>query len=118
MLVEYGAPVGLRYWWNGGSLSGLLLCVQCVTGLLLLLFYVPGVRLAFLRVDMLSREGFYGFLIRSCHVVGASFFFMRVYGHLLRGVLCGCYRMHEVWLSGCVLLVVLMVAAFLGYVLP
>ncbi len=71
----YPTPLNLTYAWGFGSLSGLFLVVQILTGLFLGMFYVPNLDLAFVSVDYIMREVNYGWFIRYCHANGASFFF-------------------------------------------
>jgi ubiquinol-cytochrome c reductase cytochrome b subunit len=119
-LLRYPAPTNIGYLWNFGSLSGLFLFVQIITGLFLTMFYTPHTDMAFLSVDHIMRDINYGWLLRYIHANGASFFFLFIYIHMLRGLFYGSYqypRTH-VWFTGVTIYLLLMGTAFLGYVLP
>lgn len=92
--------------------------LQVYTGLLLVLFYSPRVLLAFDRVDYMSRESFWGFVVRALHLNGRTLFFLGLYFHLGRGLLYFRFRLEKVWLRGVTILLLVMIVSFLGYVLP
>jgi len=119
-LLRYPAPTNIGYLWNFGSLSGLFLFVQIVTGLFLTMFYTPHTDLAFFSVDHIMRDINYGWLVRYMHANGASFFFFFVYIHMLRGLFFSSYQYPRtnVWFTGVTIYLCLMGTAFLGYVLP
>ena len=75
LVIRYPSPQNIGYFWNFGSLSGLFLVIQIVTGLFLTMFYVPNIDYAFISVDNIMRNISYGWLIRYLHANGASFFF-------------------------------------------
>lgn len=104
--------------WNWGSLLGIVLGAQLLTGLFLSLHYVSAVEIAFDRVDLIARESSRGWLIRILHANSASFFFILVYLHTGRGLYYQSYRLSTTWGLGVIILFLLMGAAFLGYVLP
>lgn len=116
----YPTPVVLTYLWNFGSLAGLALVIQIVTGVALAMWYVASVDLAFASVEFIMREVHWGWLIRYLHANGASFFFVVVYVHMGRGMYYGSYTdpRQMVWYTGVVLFLLMIVTAFLGYVLP
>nr|WOE98466.1 cytochrome b [Pegophysema philippiana] len=116
----YDLPVSknLNIWWNFGSLMGLCLSVQLVSGIFLAMHYTPDVEMAFSSVTHIMRDVNGGWLIRSIHANGASFFFLCIYMHIGRGIYYGSYLLTKVWSSGVTLLIMLMATAFLGYVLP
>jgi len=116
-LVDLPAPVNISYWWNYGSLLGFCLVVQLVTGVFLAMHYRGHVDLAFFSCVHISRDVNFGWLVRSIHANGASFFFLFLYLHIGRGLYYGSYRLVSVWLLGVILFVLVMGAAFLGYVL-
>nr|YP_003208294.1 cytochrome b [Lucinella divaricata]ABJ91107.1 cytochrome b [Lucinella divaricata] len=118
--VVYDLPVSvnLSVWWNFGSLLGLCLGVQLVSGIFLAMHYSPGLEVAFSSVIHIVRDVNGGWLLRSIHANGASFFFICVYFHVGRGIYYGSYQMSRVWGSGVLMLFVLMGIAFMGYVLP
>nr|ADL62608.1 cytochrome b [Utterbackia peninsularis] len=117
-LYDLPAPVNLSIWWNFGSLLGLCLATQIVTGLLLAMHYNPDVNLAFYSVSHISRDVNYGWLMRGIHANGASLFFVCIYFHTGRGMYYGSYLAQETWNIGIILLFLTMATAFLGYVLP
>jgi ubiquinol-cytochrome c reductase cytochrome b subunit len=116
-LVDLPAPVNISYLWNYGSLIGLCLVIQIVTGLFLAMHYTPQVDLAFLSCIHISRDVNFGWLIRFFHANGASLFFFFMYLHIGRGLYYGSYQLLGVWLVGVVLFVLTVATAFLGYVL-
>jgi ubiquinol-cytochrome c reductase cytochrome b/c1 subunit len=116
----YATPVGLNYFWNFGSLALVLLLTQIVTGFMLALWYIPSIDLAFDSVEFIMREVRFGWLLRYLHANGASFFFIVVYIHVLRGLFFSSYTWPRqwVWYSGVIILLLLIATAFFGYVLP
>nr|AQM37744.1 cytochrome b [Unio crassus] len=117
-LYDLPAPINLSVWWNFGSLLGLCLTTQIVTGLFLAMHYTSNVDLAFYSVSHISRDVNYGWLMRAIHANGASFFFVCIYLHTGRGMYYGSYLAQETWNIGIMLLFLTMATAFLGYVLP
>nr|YP_011010710.1 cytochrome b [Lepidodesma aligera]WPW47600.1 cytochrome b [Lepidodesma aligera] len=117
-LYDLPAPVNLSVWWNFGSLLGLCLISQTITGLFLAMHYTSSVDLAFYSVSHISRDVNYGWLMRALHANGASFFFVCIYLHTGRGMYYGSYLAKETWSIGIILLFLTMATAFLGYVLP
>nr|QOW07333.1 cytochrome b [Costapex baldwinae] len=116
--VDLPAPSNLSIWWNFGSLLGLCLVVQILTGLFLAMHYTAHVDLAFSSVIHISRDVTYGWLLRGLHANGASWFFICIYFHVGRGIYYGSYLYLHTWNIGVILLVLAMATAFLGYVLP
>nr|AAQ08439.1 cytochrome b [Betta pugnax] len=117
-LVDLPAPTSISVWWNFGSLLGLCLVAQIVTGLLLAMHYTSDISMAFSSVAHICRDVNYGWFIRNMHANGASFFFICIYSHIGRGLYYGSYTYKEVWNVGVVLLLLTMMTAFVGYVLP
>ena len=119
-LIEYRTPRNLNAFWNFGSLAGFFLVVQIITGVVLAMHYTPHVDHAFDSVQHIMRDVNYGWLIRSVHANGASFFFICVYIHIFRGLYYGSYKEPRelLWWLGIIILIVMMMSAFLGYVLP
>ena len=97
---------------------GILLSLQIVSGLLLLLYFVPREQEAFSSVDYITRESLYGVFFRAFHLNGASLIFVFIYLHVSRGLYYFRFRLRSVWASGRALLLIIMIVAFLGYVLP
>jgi ubiquinol-cytochrome c reductase cytochrome b subunit len=119
-MVDSPQPASLSYMWNFGSLLGLCLVIQIVTGITLAMHYTPNIDLAFVSVEHIMRDVHYGWMIRYMHANVASFFFIFVYIHIGRGLYYGSYRSPRVllWSIGVIILVLMIVTAFLGYVLP
>ncbi len=119
-LYEYPTPRNLNYWWNFGSLAGIILVIMIVTGIVLAMYYTPNATMAFDSVERIMRDVNYGWLIRYIHMNGASMFFLIVYIHLFRGLYYGSYKYPRelLWMLGVVILLLMMATAFMGYVLP
>ncbi len=119
-LVDYPAPRNLNYWWNFGSLAGIALVIQIVTGIVLAMQYVPNSGLAFDSIERIMRDVNYGWLLRYIHVNGSSLFFAVVYIHIFRGLYYGSYKTPRelLWWLGLIILLLMMATAFMGYVLP
>ncbi|MCI5048901.1 MAG: cytochrome b N-terminal domain-containing protein [Rickettsiales bacterium] len=117
---KHPTPRNLNYWWNFGSLAGLCLVVQIMTGLFLAMHYAASTDIAFDSVEHIMRDVNYGWLIRYMHAVGASMFFIVVYVHIFRGLYYGSYKFPRevLWWLGVVILLLMMGTAFMGYVLP
>nr|AWV84405.1 cytochrome b [Tettigades dumfriesi] len=117
-LIDLPAPSNLSYWWNFGSLLGLCLIIQIMTGLFLSMHYNADIMNAFNSISHMCRDVNYGWILRVLHANGASLFFICVYLHVGRGIYYGSYKYIETWLVGVIILFILMGTAFLGYVLP
>ena len=119
-LVDYPTPRNLNYWWNFGSLAGIFLLIQIITGIVLAMHYNPSVEGAFASIEHIMRDVNYGWLIRYVHMNGSSFFFIVVYIHIFRGLYYGSYKSPReiLWWLGLIILLLMMVTAFMGYVLP
>jgi len=119
-LVDYPSPSNLNYYWGYGSLAGLCLMVQIATGIFLAMHYTPHVDLAFLSVEHIMRDVEGGWLLRYTHANGASMFFMVVYIHMFRGLYYGSYASPRefLWCIGVIILLLMIITAFIGYVLP
>nr|WFG63807.1 cytochrome b [Microtus arvalis] len=116
--IDLPAPSNISSWWNFGSLLGLCLIVQILTGLFLAMHYTSDTATAFSSVAHICRDVNYGWLIRYMHANGASMFFICLFLHVGRGIYYGSYNMIETWNMGIVLLFAVMATAFMGYVLP
>nr|WNH24471.1 cytochrome b [Ceratoscopelus townsendi] len=117
-LADLPAPSNISVWWNFGSLLGLCLIIQIATGLFLAMHYTSDIDTAFSSVTHICRDVNYGWLIRNMHANGASFFFICIYMHIGRGLYYGSYLYKETWNVGVILLLLVMMTAFVGYVLP
>nr|ASM82603.1 cytochrome b [Agnetina aequalis] len=117
-LIDLPAPINISAWWNFGSLLGLCLAVQIATGLFLAMHFTAHVDLAFNSVAHICRDVNYGWLLRTLHANGASFFFICLYLHTGRGMYYGSYLYLHTWMIGVIILFLVMGTAFMGYVLP
>nr|ARN59109.1 cytochrome b [Drosophila melanogaster] len=117
-LMDLPAPINISSWWNFGSLLGLCLIIQILTGLFLAMHYTADINLAFYSVNHICRDVNYGWLLRTLHANGASFFFICIYLHVGRGIYYGSYKFTPTWLIGVIILFLVMGTAFMGYVLP
>nr|AFV95131.1 cytochrome b [Bombina bombina]AFV95144.1 cytochrome b [Bombina bombina]QXL58388.1 cytochrome b [Bombina bombina]QXL58401.1 cytochrome b [Bombina bombina]QXL58414.1 cytochrome b [Bombina bombina] len=116
--IDLPAPSNISAWWNFGSLLGICLIIQILTGLFLAMHYTADTTMAFSSVAHICRDVNYGWLIRNLHANGASFFFICIYFHIGRGIYYGSFLFKETWNIGVVLLFLVMATAFVGYVLP
>src|SRR6202047_1536526 len=119
-LNEYPTPRNLSYWWNYGSLAGIMLVLMIVTGVFLAMQYTAHADYAFDSVERIMRDVNYGWLLRFAHMNGASMFFAIVYIHMFRGLYYGSYKRPRelLWMLGVIILLLLIATAFMGYVLP
>ncbi|MDS4010552.1 MAG: cytochrome b N-terminal domain-containing protein [Defluviicoccus sp.] len=119
-LVDYPTPRNLNYWWNFGSLAGIVLVIMIATGVVLAMHYTPHTQHAFESVERIMRDVNYGWLLRYLHMNGASMFFIVVYIHMFRGLYYGSYKAPRelLWQIGVIILLAMMATAFMGYVLP
>nr|WPV76834.1 cytochrome b [Phlebotomus chinensis] len=117
-LVDLPAPINISAWWNFGSLLGLCLIIQIITGLFLAMHYTANIESAFNSVTHICRDVNYGWLLRTIHANGASFFFICIYAHIGRGIYYNSYLYIPTWSIGTLILFVVMGTAFMGYVLP
>ena len=123
-MTKHAYPKNLNYWWNFGSISGIMLLVMIVTGLFLAMHYKPsvqedtyGINQAFRSVEHIMRDVKGGMFLRYIHSVGASFFFIAVIFHMFRSLYYGSYKAPRelLWILGCIILILMMAIAFLGY---
>nr|AMW67863.1 cytochrome b [Nevrorthus apatelios] len=117
-LVDLPAPSNISTWWNFGSLLGLCLIIQILTGLFLAMHYTANIESAFDSVTHICRDVNYGWFLRTLHANGASFFFICIYMHVGRGLYYGSYLYMHTWSVGVLILFLVMGTAFMGYVLP
>ena len=115
-LIEYPTPTNLSYFWGFGSLAGICLILQILTGVFLAMHYTPHVDLAFLSVEHIMRDVEGGWFLRYMHANGASMFFIVVYMHMFRGLYYGSYASPRefVWIVGVVLFLLIIITAFIG----
>ena len=117
-VIDLPTPRNISVWWNYGSLLGLCLIIQIATGLFLTIHYSTNIQDAFESVIHICRNVNYGWLIRSIHANGASFFFLCLYIHVGRGIYYSLFINKETWIIGTILLFLVIGTAFIGYVLP
>nr|ALP86153.1 cytochrome b [Apocheima cinerarius] len=117
-LIDLPSPSNISSWWNFGSLLALCLIIQIITGLFLTMYYTANIELAFYSVNYICRNVNYGWLIRTLHANGASFFFICIYLHIGRGIYYESFNLKYTWMVGVIILFLLMATAFMGYVLP
>ncbi len=119
-LTDYPTPKNLNYWWTFGGILTFCLITQIVTGLTLAMHYIAHADMAFDSVEHIMRDVNYGWLIRYIHANGASMFFLAVYIHIFRSLFYGSYKAPReiIWIIGIIIYLLMMAAAFMGYVLP
>jgi len=117
-LVKLPTPLNIRLIWNFGSLLGVCLIIQILRGLFLAIHYVPNTQLAFQRVIHICRDVNIGWIIRTLHANGASFFFICIFLHIGRGIYYESFVLLEVWIVGIIIFFLTIASAFIGYVLP
>nr|ACI41972.1 cytochrome b [Scotophilus dinganii] len=116
--IDLPTPSSISSWWNFGSLLGICLTIQILTGLFLAMHYTSDTMTAFSSVTHICRDVNYGWVLRYLHANGASMFFICLYLHIGRGLYYGSYMYKETWNIGVILLFAVMATAFMGYVLP
>nr|YP_010620103.1 Apocytochrome b [Periphykon beckeri]WAX04139.1 Apocytochrome b [Periphykon beckeri] len=118
--IAYPTPINLHYAWNFGFLALICLIIQLISGIFLAMHYTPHIYFAFFSVEHIMRDINFGWLIRYIHANGASMFFIIVYFHIFRGLYFGSYTKPKqwVWVSGILILLIMIITAFIGYVLP
>nr|YP_011036730.1 cytochrome b [Xestocephalus limpidissimus]WRK21334.1 cytochrome b [Xestocephalus limpidissimus] len=117
-IIDLPAPMNLSMWWNLGSILGLCLMIQMISGIILSMHYNSSTEMAFNSIDHIMRNVNYGWMLRIIHSNGASLFFMCMFMHVGRGLYYGSYKMIKTWMTGTLILLVTMATAFMGYVLP
>nr|YP_010946373.1 cytochrome b [Balta hwangorum]WGO57091.1 cytochrome b [Balta hwangorum] len=117
-LIDLPAPSTISSWWNFGSLLGLCLMIQLISGIFLAMHYCPNIDMAFNSVNHICRNVNNGWLLRTLHANGASMFFICIYMHIGRGLYYGSYKLIYTWSVGVLILFLTMATAFMGYVLP
>ena len=118
LIVDLPSPSSISHMWNFGSLLGICLVTQLITGIFLAMHYSSDSQLAFITISHIMRDVNYGWLMRVMHANGASMFFLCLYLHISRGLYFASYLRIKLWYSGIIILILVMGTAFLGYVLP
>jgi ubiquinol-cytochrome c reductase cytochrome b/c1 subunit len=118
--VVYPVPRNLNYWWTFGGILAFMLTLQIITGIVLAMHYTPHVDFAFNSVEHIMRDVNFGWLLRYVHANGASMFFLAAYIHMFRGMYYGSYKdpREVLWILGVILLLLMIMTGFMGYVLP
>nr|QNV11606.1 cytochrome b [Neomikiella lychnidis] len=116
--MKIPTPCNITLMWNFGSLLGICLMIQIMTGMILAFRYSPDINLAFNSINNIMNDSWMGFLLRNMHANGASVFFMLLYIHIGRGIYFKSFMFYKTWITGVILLLMIMGTAFLGYVLP
>lgn len=117
-LINLPTPININIWWNFGSLLGLCLIIQILSGLLLSIHYCPNINLAFQSLIHIIQNVNYGWEYRLIHINGASFFFICLYIHIGRGIYYSSYKFKKTWFIGILIFLITIITAFIGYVLP
>jgi quinol-cytochrome oxidoreductase complex cytochrome b subunit len=119
-IKAYPTPLSFSYFWGFGSLAGLFLALQLLSGIFLAMHYTPNINYAFFSIEHIMRDINYGWFIRYLHSNGASFFFIMVYIHMARGLYFNSYKhpTQNLWRIGVIIFILMMAIAFMGYVLP
>lgn len=117
-MIDSPQPSNISYFWNFGSLLGICLIIQILTGIFLAMHYSPSIDTAFISVEHIMRDVNYGWLLRYCHANVASFFFLFIYLHIGRGLYYGSYKAPRslVWYIGVIIFLLLIIIAFLGHI--
>jgi hypothetical protein len=115
-VIQYPTPISLTYAWSFGSLAGVSLIIQMLSGIFLSMHYTPHIDFAFDSVEHIMRDVPSGWLMRYIHANGASMFFIVVYCHIGRGLYYGSYMFPRktLWCSGVVIFLLMMATAFTG----
>ncbi|MFN3911690.1 cytochrome b [Hyphomonas sp.] len=118
--ISFPTPKNLNYWYVFGAILAVCLAVQILTGVILAMHYEASVEGAFASVERIMRDVPFGWLLRNIHANGASMFFFAVYIHMFRGLYYGSYKAPRevLWILGCVIFLLMIATAFLGYMLP
>jgi ubiquinol-cytochrome c reductase cytochrome b subunit len=118
--ISFPTPKNLNYWYVFGGILAVCLVIQIITGVILAMHYEASVDGAFASVERIMRDVPFGWLLRYIHSNGASMFFLAVYIHMFRGLYYGSYKAPRevLWILGCVIYLLMMATAFLGYMLP
>lgn len=117
-LIYLPTPLNINIWWNFGSLLGLCLIIQILTGIILSIHYCANIDLAFNRIIHIIQDVNKGWIYQLIHINGASFFFICIYIHIGRGIYYSSYKIFSVWLIGTLIFIITIATAFIGYVLP
>nr|YP_006702467.1 cytochrome b [Trichuris discolor]AFK81040.1 cytochrome b [Trichuris discolor] len=118
LVLNLPSPWNISYLWNLGSFLGMMFSIQLMTGILLVFYYIPSEAEAFDSVIFMMREVKFGFLLRFLHMNGASFLFILMYSHMVKGLMNASFSLVSSWVSGNLIFFLTILVAFMGYVLP
>ena len=121
MMSEYWIPKNINFLWAMGVVLMSLFMILIVSGIFLLMYYKPDIKLAFDSVNYtIMQEVEYGWLWRHMHGVAASVIFLVIYIHMFTGIYYGSYKKGRemIWLTGMALFGIFSAEAFSGYMLP
>lgn len=117
-IIDLPRPSNISIWWNFGSLLGLCLIIQTISGLFLAIHYTSDISTAFNSIIHIIQDVNNGWILRILHANGASLIFVCVYIHVSRRIYYGSYLYTFTWMSGMLILILIIATAFIGYVLP
>nr|YP_010341312.1 cytochrome b [Stenamma megamanni]UNZ99565.1 cytochrome b [Stenamma megamanni] len=117
-LLKLATPININYWWNYGSLLGMFLSIQIISGFFLSLHYCPNTNYAFYSIIHIMQNVNNGWMMHNIHINGATFFFICLYSHMARGLYYSSFTLTNTWMIGTTIFLLSMTTAFLGYVLP
>lgn len=118
--IQFPMPRNLNIWWAFGAVLTVVLLLMLATGIFLAMSYTPSATGAFASIEMIERSVPSGWLLRALHMAGSNLFLACLYLHLFRGLYYGSYKNPRelVWFSGLFLMMMVMMTAFAGYILP
>jgi len=118
IIINFPIPTSISYIWNWGSLLAIIIAIQIISGIILSIHYTPHIDTAFSSVIHIIRDVNRGWILRFIHLNGASLIFMLIFIHISRGILFSSHKLSRMWISGIIILFLIIATAFLGYVLP
>ncbi len=119
-LTGYLLPRNINVWYSMGSILLFIFALQVVTGMLLLIYYVPDADKAFKSVSAIMNDIPFGWLIRMCHAIGFKLMVLVLLFHMLSVLFMGSYKSPRElnWLTGFILLTMVQGTSLTGYLLP
>lgn len=117
-LIYLPTPLNISIWWNFGSLLGICLIIQIISGFFLTIHYTPNIDIAFNRIIHIIQDVNNGWIIRLIHINGASIFFICIFIHIGRNIYYNSFTLIKTWIIGIIIFLVTIGTAFIGYVLP
>lgn len=117
-LINLPSPINISYWWNFGSIIGLFLTIQIISGIILSIHYCPNILIAFNRIIHINENINNGWIIHFIHINGASILFISLHIHIFRGIYYSSFILKSTWFIGWIILFLIIMSAFLGYILP